>query len=192
MGAIDPFAGTEALEQQQLLLGLMGQDAQAEAIANIPLSPAQQVAQERERRQLVRSQGFGRGGGAQLLAQARLGGAQQSQNIFNRLNQLGMVSDVNRAALAQQSGLTENALAREAALTQGIGQQQAAVLLGQVAPVTSARTGQVQAQSLANLSQQQRNQALLGQVPNLIPQQGAPVPVTDPQSLSFQDKRLGL
>lgn len=87
-----PFltGGTGAFEQQQALLGLLGPERGAEALASFQESPGQQFLRERGQRALTRSAGAigGLGGGnvREALVQQGVGFAQQDfGNFFNRL-----------------------------------------------------------------------------------------------------------
>lgn len=87
-----PFltGGTGAFEQQQALLGLLGPERGAEAIASFQESPGQQFLRERGQRALTRNAGAigGLGGGnvRSALVQQGVGFAQQDfGNFFNRL-----------------------------------------------------------------------------------------------------------
>jgi hypothetical protein len=79
IGGLQPFAGTQAFEEQAALLGAMGPEAQQAAIAGIPLSEADIEQQQLERRRLLRqAAGRGRlGAGATRLELADLGASQQ-------------------------------------------------------------------------------------------------------------------
>jgi hypothetical protein len=90
-----PFqeAGVSALQQQQALLGLSGQDAQRAAFADFEQSPGQKFLQDRAQRNLVRNSsaigGLGGGNVRSALVQQGVGFAQQDfQNQFGRLGQL--------------------------------------------------------------------------------------------------------
>jgi len=87
-----PFltGGTGAFEQQQALLGLLGPERGAEALASFQESPGQQFLRERGQRALTRNAGAigGLGGGnvRSALVEQGTGFAQQNfGNFFNRL-----------------------------------------------------------------------------------------------------------
>lgn len=87
-----PFltGGQGAFEQQQALLGLLGQERGAEALASFQESPGQQFLRERGQRALTRNAGAigGLGGGnvRSALVEQGTGFAQQDfGNFFNRL-----------------------------------------------------------------------------------------------------------
>ncbi len=93
--SLAPFrqAGVSALEQQQALLGLSGQEAQQTAFAGLEDSPGQQFLRKRAQRNLVRNAsaigGLGGGNVRSALVEQGAGFAQQDiQNQFGRLGQL--------------------------------------------------------------------------------------------------------
>lgn len=166
---LTPFADLRAFEEEQALLGLSGEEAQRAAIAGIPLSEARLAAQESQLRTQARQQSAlgSRGGGAALLAQGQLQGAQASENIMNRLAELGSLSDIARASRAQISGLTESARARQTALLGDIGSQTASLLLGTAPAITQARTSQAELAGLQDIARANQEAALLSQVGQL-------------------------
>lgn len=90
-----PFqeAGVGALQQQQALLGLSGQQAQQQAFAGLEQSPGQKFLQDRAQKNLLRNAsaigGLGGGNVRSALVQQGVGFAQQDiQNQFGRLGQL--------------------------------------------------------------------------------------------------------
>ncbi len=165
ISGLDPFTGTQAFDEQQALLGVLGPEAQQAAIAGIPVSDVQRAAQGRESRTLARQQALtgSRGGGAALLNRAQLSGAQESQNIFNRVNDLQELSDISRLSRSQISQLTEDARARQAAITGGAGAASASILLGTAPTITGARTAQTELQNLSNIGQARFESQLLQQ-----------------------------
>lgn len=108
-----PFreAGVSALQQQQALLGLSGQEAQQQAFAGLQESPGQQFLRERQQRALLRNQSaIGGLGGANVrtaLQEQAAGFAQQDlQNQFGRLGQLsgqGHAAGTNIGQFGQQT-----------------------------------------------------------------------------------------
>jgi hypothetical protein len=169
IGGLQPFAGTEALQEQRALLGLGGLEAQQAAIAGIPVSGAQQEAQRRERETQLRraAAGGGLGSGATLLGAQQLAGAQQSSNIFNRLSELGGLTDVSQRARSSISGLLEAGGAREAALLGGIGPQISSILLGGAAPIVQARQQQAELSGLRGIASANQRSQILGQLAQL-------------------------
>lgn len=94
-GNLAPFreAGIGALEQQQALLGLGGQDAQTQAFAAFNESPGQKFIRDRAQKNLLRNQsaigGLGGGNVRSALVEQGTGFAQQDfQNQFGRLGQI--------------------------------------------------------------------------------------------------------
>jgi hypothetical protein len=174
ISGLQPFTDLTAFNEQQALLGLGGEQAQQQAIAGIPVSDFQREVQERERRTQLRqaAAGGGLGSGATILGAQQLAGAQQSQNIFNRLAELGGLSDISRAARSAISGIEESGGAREAALLQGIGPQSANILLGGAAPITQARTSEAQLSGLQGIASANQQAQLLGQLTNIAGQSG--------------------
>jgi len=93
--SLKPFqeAGTGALQQQQALLGLSGEEAQRTAFSGLEASPGQQFLRDRQQRALLRNAsaigGLGGGNVRTALQQQAVGFAQQDiQNQFGRLGQL--------------------------------------------------------------------------------------------------------
>jgi len=133
-----PFreAGVSALEQQQSLLGLSGEEAQQAAFAGLVDSPGQKFLRDRQERALVRNAaatGGGLGGNVKTaLQQQAVGFAQQDlQNQFGRLGQLAGQGQSATTSLGQfgaqasgniQRGLSESGQARASGI---LGQQQA-------------------------------------------------------------------
>lgn len=92
---LQPFqqAGVSAIEQQQALLGLSGQEAQQQAFSGIEESRGQQFLRERGQKNLLRNAAaigsIGGGNVREALVQQGVGFAQQDlQNQFGRLGQL--------------------------------------------------------------------------------------------------------
>lgn len=90
-----PFqeAGVSAIGQQQALLGLSGEDEQAQAFQAFNASPGQKFLRDRVQRNLVRNAsaigGLGGGNVRSALVEQGAGFAQQDfQNQFGRLGQL--------------------------------------------------------------------------------------------------------
>jgi hypothetical protein len=165
----EPFTDLGAFNEQLALLGLSGQEAQQQAISGIPVNPAQQEAQRRQMQSLQRQAAAqGRlGSGATLLGTQQLAGQQQAQNIFERINQLGGLSDVSRRARSSVSSILESGGAREAALLAGLGPQQASILLGGAAPIVQARTQQAELAGLRGISDTQQRAQIASQLVQL-------------------------
>ena len=143
---LSPFreAGVSALEQQQALLGLSGQEAQQTAFSGLQESPGQQFLRKRAQRNLVRNQSAigGLGGGnvrSALVEQGAGFAAQDLQNQFGRLGQL--------AGQGQQAGTNIGQFGAQAAgnianLQQAGSQARASGILGGQ-QARSQATGQV-------------------------------------------------
>lgn len=144
--SLRPFqeAGVSALEQQQALLGLSGQEAQQTAFSGLQDSPGQQFLRKRAQRNLVRNASAigGLGGGnvrSALVEQGAGFAAQDLQNQFGRLGQIagqGQAATTNigqfGAQAANQAG--QAAIAGSQARASGIlgGQQARSQATGQV------------------------------------------------------------
>jgi len=146
--AAEPFrqAGLGALEQQQALLGLSGQEAQDLAMQQFQESPGQQFIRQRQERALLRNQaaigGLGGGNVRTALQQQAAGFAQQDlQNQLSRLGGIAGQGQVATTNIAQLGGQTATNIGN---LLQAGGQAQASGILG------------------AQQAQGQFNQALLG------------------------------
>jgi hypothetical protein len=123
-----PFqqAGVSALQQQQALLGLSGQEAQQQAFAELEQSPGQKFLQERAQRNLLRNAsaigGLGGGNVRSALVQQGVGfGQQDIQNQFGRLGQLSGRGQQAGASLGQGELSSAGQLGQFGA--QSIGQQ---------------------------------------------------------------------
>lgn len=154
IGQFQPFTGLDSFNEQRALLGLGGLDAQQQAIGAIPISGATQEQQRRERVTQLRqaAAGGGLGSGATLLGASQLGGAQQASNIFNRISELGGLTDVSQRARSSISGLLESGGARESALLAGLGPQISNILLGGAAPIVQARQQQAELSGLQGIA----------------------------------------
>ncbi len=154
---LQPFqeAGEGALSQQQALLGLSGEDEQAQAFQAFNESPGQKFMRDRAQRNLVRNAsaigGLGGGNVRSALVEQGVGFAQQDfQNQFGRLGQLAgqgqsaatNIGQFGSNAIGQQAGFrTAGSEARasglfgvqqaNAAQTQGA-QQTAGTVLGAI------------------------------------------------------------
>jgi len=137
-------AGTQALEQQQALLGLLGPEAQAKAYQAYTESPGQAFLRQRGEQALLRN----------AAATGGLGGG----NVLSALQQQGI-------GFAQQD--LQNQLARLTSLSEaGRG---AAVNTGQFGAQSAANVGnllgqQAEAKASGILGRQLANQQFLGQV----------------------------
>jgi len=141
----EPFrqAGLSALEQQQALLGLSGQEEQYTALDNFQTSPGQAFLRDRGEQALLRNSaaigGLGGGNVRSELQQQGIGFAQQDlQNQLARLASIagqGQAITGNVAQLGQQSAsnignlLNTSGQAQSQGFTQA-GQAQASGILG--------------------------------------------------------------
>lgn len=132
--AAEPFrqAGLGALEQQQALLGLSGQEAQQQALAGFQDSPGQQFIRQRQERALLRNQaaigGLGGGNVRTALQQQAAGFAQQDfQNQLARLGGIAGQGQVATTNIAQLGAGTAGSIGQ---LLQAGGQAQASGILG--------------------------------------------------------------
>jgi len=131
----EPFrqAGLGALEQQQALLGLSGQEAQQQAFQAFEESPGQQFLRERGERALLRNAsaigGLGGGNVRSALQQQGIGFAQQ--NLQNQLAQLGGIAGQGQAATTNVAALGAQTAGNIGAGLTGAAQARASGILGQ-------------------------------------------------------------
>ncbi|MEE8598816.1 MAG: hypothetical protein V3S69_04795 [Dehalococcoidales bacterium] len=152
-----------AFEERQSLLGLRGQEAQEAAIGNIPVSEFDQELQRRQTQRLRRQAAASGelGGGASLLGQQQLAGAQQADIIQARLSELQPLVALSRGVRGDISTATEQGLAEEAQLQLALGTQVGNIRLGAAAPAIQSTQEQAQLRGLRGIaSANQRNQAL--------------------------------
>ncbi len=139
-------AGNLARDQQTALLGLDGEEAQQTAVDSINESPAQEFIRKRAQRNLLQNSaaigGIGGGNVRTALAQQGAGfAAQDTENQFNRLQQLSspgtatatnlgqfgqqtaqsVAQGINRSAEAQASGILGAGQARAQGISSLIG-----------------------------------------------------------------------
>jgi hypothetical protein len=118
--------GMSALQQQQALLGLGGQDAQSAAYASMNESPGQRFLRDRQEKALMRNQaadhGIGSGAMGTALQQQAMGFAQQDLN--NQFGRLGSLS--NQGYQAGNAGMDENYRYSQAAQNTDLMNQQRA------------------------------------------------------------------
>lgn len=169
IGQLQPFAGTEAFREQASLLGILGPEEQAQALAGLQPTGVEQEQSTRQRRSLLR-QAAARGefgAGSTIQGLQGLAGAQEAQLLERRLGELEGLSGISRGALSAISGLEETGGSREAALLAGLGPQQANILLGSSAPIVQAQQQQAQLSALQGLASAQQKGQIAGQVANL-------------------------
>jgi len=117
-GNLKPFqqAGVSALDQQQALLGLSGQDAQQTAFSGLQESAGQQFLRRRQEKALLRNAsaigGLGGGNVRTALQEQATGFAQQDiQNQFGRLGQVAGQGQAATTSLGQFGSQTAGNIA---------------------------------------------------------------------------------
>lgn len=172
---IDPlrqFAGLDAFNEQNALLGLAGQDAQAQAFANLPVSAAQQEADRLEQESLLRrasAQGD-LGSGSTIVGSQQLAGQQATNAVLRRLAELEPLSTAARGVRSDISAALEAGGARRAQLLSGQGVQQANIRLGATAPQIESRLQQANLSGLQRIGQANQVANLAGQFNNFLGQ----------------------
>lgn len=93
-------AGLGALEQQQALIGLSGQEAQQAALGGLEVSAGQQFIRDRAQKNLLRNQAAigGLGGGNVRTALVEQGAGFAQQDIQNQFGRLGQIAGQGQAA----------------------------------------------------------------------------------------------
>lgn len=152
---LEPFikAGGGALEQQQALIGLGGEEAQRQAFTGLTESPGQKFLRDRQQKALIRTSaargGLGGGNVQTALQEQAVGFAQQ--DIENQFNRLGALSG---GGLSAATGVGQGALSVAGALGE-FGQKASTGITEQLAGSANARASGIQAQ-------QQAKQNMLG------------------------------
>lgn len=129
-----PFreAGIGALDQQQALLGLGGQEAQTAAFDAFAESPGQAFLRNRQQRALLRNQsaigGLGGGNVRTALQEQAVGFA--SQDFGNQFNRLAGLSGSGQTATTNLGQFGQQASQQISNLTQQGAQAQASGVLG--------------------------------------------------------------
>ncbi len=104
-GQIQPFqeAGVAALDQQQVLLGLSGEEAQQQAFAGLSESPGQQFLRKRQEKAILRNASAtgGLGGGNVLNALQENAFNLAQTDIENQFGRLGQLSGRGQQAGAE-------------------------------------------------------------------------------------------
>lgn len=154
-----------AFNEQQAILGLSGQQAQEQAIGNMPVSQFDREMQRRQQQQLTRGAAAAGelGGGATIEAGQQLAGAQQANLIQQRLAQLEPLAALSRNVRSDMSNIIEQGGVNQANIQQGLGTQMANIRLGATAPqiqgiMDSAELSGLQGISSANQRAQTNNQ----------------------------------
>jgi hypothetical protein len=166
---LEQFTSLRPFEEQQALLGLRGEEAQEQAIGDIPVSEFDRQLQERQRKLLLRQQSARGelGGGASLAQAAQLAGAQQSDLINRRLAQLDPLVSTARNVRGTISQLREQGRAGEAQIQSGLGSQLASIRLGATAPQIAGRQQEAELSGLRGISAAQRRAQTGGQLAQL-------------------------
>lgn len=169
LGMLSGFQNQGATSEQAALLGLSGQDAQGQAISNIPMSAAQREADmmqsEQLRRQAASSGNLQSGAG--LLSQQNLGAEQQASRISTRLQELEGLAGIDRSIASNISSLYESGGGRATTLQQGLGSQLANVYLGTAPAAAQSIQTRAELQGLSKIGAANSNAALTGQLANL-------------------------
>ena len=150
------FQRPEATREQNALLGLLGAEAQEQAIGGIPVSSFDQELQRRQSAQQQR-QAFSTGdvSGASLLGQQQLGAQQQFGNIQQRLSELEPFAATNRGITSTQAGLREAAGINQANIQYGQGVGQGNIRLGAAAPIVDSIMNRAEASGLQGIASAQ-------------------------------------
>ena len=141
-----PFqqAGVSALEQQQALIGLGGQEAQQQAFAGLEESRGQQFLRERGQKNLLRNAaaigGIGGGNVREALVQQGVGFAQQ--DIQNQFGRLGQIAGQGQAAATNVGQFGQQAAGQISQGIQGAAEARASGILGKTQAGAQA-TGQL-------------------------------------------------
>ena len=143
-----------AFNEQQAILGLNGQQAQQQAIGNIPVSQFDQELQRRQQQQLTRAAAAAGelGGGATIQAGQQLAGAQQANLIQQRLAQLEPLAALSRSVRSDMSNIIEQGGVNQANIQQGLGTQMANIRLGATAPQIQGITDAAELSGLQGIS----------------------------------------
>jgi len=140
-GQLDPFAqaGVSALEQQQALLGLGGQQQQQDAFNQFADSPGQRFIRERAQKALLRNSSAigGLGGGNVRSALVEQGAGFAAQDFGNQFNRL---ADLRAAGQNAATNIGQGALTTGGNIAST--QFNAAQLAGAGAVSSAARQGQ--------------------------------------------------
>ena len=154
-GLLRGFNRSGATNEQNALLGLLGQEKQESAINNIPVSQFDQELQRRQRETLARGAAASGdlGSGFALQQAQQLGGAQRFETLQNRLSQLEPLAATNRSVSSTLAGMEEARGARSAQISTGLGTQLANIRLGAAAPLIQANMQQANLSGLQGIAQ---------------------------------------
>ena len=125
-------AGLGALESQQALIGLSGEEAQQQAFDTLAESPGQKFIRERQQKALVRSSGAigGLGGGNVRTALQEQAAGFAQQDIQNQFGRLGQIAGQGQAAGRDLGQFGERATSNIVGLQQAGGAARASGVLG--------------------------------------------------------------
>jgi hypothetical protein len=133
-GNLQPFqqAGTQAIGEQQNLLGLNGNEAQAESFSNFNDSPGQQFLRERAQRNLLRNSAAigGLGGGNVRSALVEQGAGFAQQDFNNQFGRLGQLAGQGQNAATSIGQFGQNASANIGNSMQASGNARASGIMG--------------------------------------------------------------
>ncbi len=165
---LEQFAGLEAFDEQNALLGLRGLGVQRQAIGNIPVS---EFNRELNRRRSVqqRRQAFAGGdvSGASLLAGQQLAAGQQADIIQGRLSELAPLISTARGVRSTLSGIDEATRARQAQILGGAGTQLANVRIGSTAPLIQSTLQGAEISGLQGIASANRQANIQNQLAGL-------------------------
>lgn len=152
---LERFADLSAFEEQQALLGTLGDEKQEAAIGGIPLSEFDKELIARQQKQFVRqaSARGERGSGSTILGGQRLAGQQQSKIIERRLAELEPLVAASRGVSSTLSSLDEAARARQAQIQSALGSQIASIRFGTTAPLIQSELQRGELSGLRTLGQ---------------------------------------
>lgn len=165
---LEDFQGLEAFDEQNALLGLSGEDAQEEAIGNIPVSQFDQELNRRARAgQARKSFASGDVSGASLLQGQTLAAGQQAQAVQGRIGALEPLVARGRATRSTLSQLLESSAAREAQLQSGKGTQLANIRIGGTAPIMQANMQRANLSGLQGIGNANQQAGMANQLASL-------------------------
>ena len=163
---LDQFGGLQAFNEQQALLGALGDEAQEQAIGGIPLSEFDRQLQQRQRQRLLR-QANARGelgSGATIESAAQLGGAQQLDLIQRRLQQLQPLVRLARNVRSTQAAINESLGASQANIEAGLGGQIANIRFGAAAPIIQGIQNRAERTGLQGIARSNERGQAVGQL----------------------------
>ena len=125
-------AGNLARDQQQAMLGLLGTDAQTQAMTALQESPSQAFIRKRAQRNLLQNSAAigGLGGGNVRSALVEQGAGFASADIDQQFRRLQGLSSPGTQTAVQSGQLSGQFAGQQAGMQAGIGQAQASGVLG--------------------------------------------------------------